>query len=131
MDGTLARRALAELLGTTLLLIAIVGSGIAAVRLSPGDAGMQLLLNAFATAAGLAAAIVAVGSVSGAHLNPVVTLVDRFLGGIDTRTAMAYIGAQLTGAVLGVVLANASFGLAAVEISNRARDGGGLALGAR
>ncbi|MEX2032702.1 MAG: aquaporin, partial [Dehalococcoidia bacterium] len=76
-DTALLRRAFAELLGTALLVIAVVGSGIAAVRLSPGDAGMQLLVNALATAGGLAAAIVAVAAASGAHLNPVVTVVDR------------------------------------------------------
>lgn len=128
-DTALARRALAEFLGTALLLVAVVGSGIAAARLNPGEPGTQLLVNALATAAGLAAAIVAVGAVSGAHLNPVVTLVDRLLGGIDSRSAVAYIGAQLTGAVVGVVLANASFGLPAVEISSRAREGSALALG--
>jgi arsenate reductase len=128
-DTALLRRAFAELLGTALLVIAVVGSGIAAVRLSPGDAGMQLLVNALATAGGLAAAIVAVGAVSGAHLNPVVTVVDRVLGGIDTPSALAYVAAQVAGAVLGVVLANASFGLPAVELSERARDGGGVALG--
>jgi arsenate reductase len=127
-DTALLRRAFAELVGTTLLLVAVVGSGIAAVRLSPSDEGIQLLINALATAGGLAAAIVAVGAVSGAHLNPVVTVVDRVLGGIDTRTAAAYVAAQLTGAVLGVVLANASFGLNAIEISDRTRTGGGLAL---
>lgn len=128
-EVALQRRALAELLGTALLVVAVVGSGISAVRLSPGDPGAQLLVNALATAGGLAAAIVAVGAVSGAHLNPVVTLVERFFGGIDTRAALAYVGAQVTGAVLGVVLANASFGLPAVELSDRARDGSGPALG--
>ena len=123
------RRALAELLGTALLLVAVIGSGIAAERLSPGDTGLQLLENAAATAAALVAIILAVGSVSGAHLNPVVTLGDRLLGGIDTRTAGAYIGAQVVGACLGAVVANLMFDLPAVSWSTTQRSGGGLWLG--
>ncbi len=128
MDQGLARRAFAEFLGTALLLIAVIGSGIAAVRLSPGDIGLQLLENAFATAAGLAAIIIAVGSVSGAHLNPVVTLVDHALGGIDRRAAAVYLGAQMVGAASGVVVANLMFELPAVELSTKVRDGSGLFL---
>lgn len=125
----LARRALAELIGTALLLVAVVGSGIAAQRLSPGDTGLQLLENAAATAAALMAIILAVGPVSGAHLNPVVTLVDRVLGGVDSRTAVAYVAAQTAGAALGTVLANLMFGLSAVDWSSTGRSGGGLWLG--
>src|SRR5687767_5061883 len=97
VDRELARRALAEGVGTAFLVIAVVGSGIAAARLSPGDAGLQLLENALATAGGLAAVIIAVGSVSGAHLNPIVTLAQRALGGIDTGSALAYVVAQVVG----------------------------------
>ncbi|MGH8901429.1 MAG: aquaporin [Egibacteraceae bacterium] len=79
------RRGLAEAVGTTLLVAAVVGSGIAAQRLSPGDAGLQLLENAAATAAALTAIILAVGPVSGAHLNPAVSLAGRMLGGLTTR----------------------------------------------
>ncbi|WP_113699255.1 aquaporin [Nonomuraea lactucae] len=89
----LARRALAEFLGTALLLIAVVGSGIAAQRLSPHDVGLQLLQNSTATAAALVAIIVALGPVSGAHLNPVVTLADRIFSGLTSGEAAAYIGA--------------------------------------
>jgi arsenate reductase len=124
----LARRALAELIGTALLLIAVVGSGIAAERLSPGAAGLQLLENAAATAAALVAIILAVGPVSGAHLNPVITLADRRYGGLDTPTAAAYIGAQVSGGVLGTVVANLMFDLPAVEWSTTERSGGGLWL---
>ena len=85
MEAPLARRALAEFVGTMLLVAVVVGSGIAAQRLSPGDVGLQLFENAAATAAGLVAIILAVGSVSGAHLNPVVSLADRVFGGISTR----------------------------------------------
>ena len=81
----LARKAAAEFVGTALLLIAVVGSGIAAQRLSPGNIGLELLENALATGAALAAIIIAVGSVSGAHLNPVVSIVDAAFGGLSRR----------------------------------------------
>jgi arsenate reductase len=125
----MGRRALAELLGTALLLVAVIGSGIAAERLSPGDTGLQLLQNAAATAAALVAIILAVGSVSGAHLNPVVTVVDRVLGGVDTPAAAVYVGAQVVGACVGAVVANLMFDLPAVEWSTTERSGGGLWLG--
>jgi arsenate reductase len=128
VDRELARRALAEAVGTALLVIAVVGSGIAATRLSPGDTGLQLLENALATAGGLAAVIIAVGSVSGAHLNPIVTLAQRALGGIDTGSALAYVAAQVVGGVVGVVLANLMFDLPAMELSSKARAGDGLFL---
>jgi glycerol uptake facilitator-like aquaporin len=124
----LTRRVVAEFVGTTLLLIAVVGSGIAAQRLSPDDTGLQLLENAAATAVALVAIILAVGAVSGAHLNPLVTLADRALGGIGSREAGAYCAAQVAGAVLGTVVANLMFELPAVEWSEQARDGGGLWL---
>ena len=107
----LVRRALAELIGTALLLIAVVGSGIAAASLSPGDTGLQLLENALATAAALVAIILAVGPVSGAHLNPVVTLADLAFGGIDIRSAGVYVGAQVMGGVIGTVVSNLMFSL--------------------
>jgi arsenate reductase len=128
LSEDLARRALAELLGTALLLIAVVGSGIAAASLSPDDVGLQLLENAVATAAALVAIILALGPVSGAHLNPVVTLADRAFGGLDTRTAAVYIGAQLVGGLLGTVVANLMFSLPPVELSTTVRSGGGLWL---
>jgi arsenate reductase len=124
----LTRRVVAELVGTALLLIAVVGSGIAAQRLSPEDTGLQLLENAAATAVALIAIILAVGAVSGAHLNPLVTLADRALGGLTTRDAGAYCGAQIAGAVLGTVVANLMFELPAVEISDHSRSGGGVWL---
>ena len=125
----LPRRALAEFLGTASLVLAVVGSGIAAQRLSPGDVGLQLLENAVATAAALVAIILAVGPVSGAHLNPVVTLADRVFGGIASRDAGVYIGAQLTGGVLGTIVANTMYSRPAVELSGTARSSGGLWLG--
>ncbi|MEA2974012.1 MAG: hypothetical protein QOG82_2470 [Actinomycetota bacterium] len=125
----LGRRALAEGLGTGLLVVAVVGSGIAAERLSPGDTGLQLLENAAATATALVAIILAVGAVSGAHLNPVVTLADRFLGGLSTVEAGAYIAAQVAGGVIGTMVANLMYSLPAVEVSTHVRSGGGLWLG--
>lgn len=119
---------MAEGLGTGLLLIAVVGSGIAAERLSPGNAGLQLLENAAATAAALIAIILALGPVSGAHLNPVVTLADCAYGGITGIEAAAYIAVQVVGAAVGVVLANLMFSLPAIELSTKSRSTGGLWL---
>ncbi len=125
----LARKALAELIGTALLVAAVVGSGIAAARLSPSDVGLQLLENSLVTGAALVAIIVAVGPVSGAHLNPVVTLADRVLGGLTNAETATYVAAQLIGGAVGVVLANLMFGLSAIEISRHSRAAGGLWLG--
>jgi arsenate reductase len=125
----LIRSAVAEGVGTALLVAIVVGSGIFAHRLSPGDDGLQLLENSTATAFGLMALILAFGKVSGAHFNPVVTLADRFLGGVDTRRAVAYIGAQVVGGCAGTVIANLMFDLPAVEWSTHARSSGGLWLG--
>jgi arsenate reductase len=124
----LARRALAEALGTAFLLATVIGSGIMATRLT-GDVGLQLLINSVATGAALVALILAFGPVSGAHFNPVVTLADRFFGGVRTSEAGVYIGAQLVGACIGVMVANLMFGLAAVNVSTKVRTGGGVWLG--
>ncbi len=128
MTAPLARRAFAEALGTGLLVLAVVGSGIAAQRLSPGDVGLQLLENAAATAAALVAIILAVGPVSGAHLNPAVTLADRIFGGLTTAEATAYVGAQVVGGAGGAVVANLMFSLPAVELSTTTRSSGALWL---
>jgi arsenate reductase len=111
------------------LLIAVVGSGIAASRLSPSDAGLRLFENASATGLALTAIILAVGPVSGAHLNPVITLADRLLGGVSTAEALAYVLAQVAGAVSGAAIANLMFSLPAVELSRLDRPGAGLLLG--
>lgn len=108
---------MAELLGTGLLVTVVVGSGIAASRLSPTDVGLQLLENSLATALGLTVLILTFGPVSGAHLNPVVTWADWFVGrrartGIGAGPATFYSGAQFVGAVLGALLADAMFGVA-------------------
>ncbi|EMY36058.1 major intrinsic protein [Arthrobacter crystallopoietes BAB-32] len=127
MSSNLARQALAELIGTALLVATVVGSGIAAARLSPNDVGLQLLENALATGAVLVALIIALQPVSAAF-NPVVTLVERWLGVIGWREAGALIAAQLAGGVLGTMLANLMFDLPAVMISSKPRTGTGLWL---
>src|SRR5437764_207046 len=124
----LRRQAVAEGVGTAFLVAAVVGSGIAAQRLSPGDAGLQLLENAAATGAALVALILAVGPVSGGHLNPVVSLSDFLLGGIDWPALAAYVPAQVLGGALGAVVANLMFDLPAVNWSTHARTGSGLWL---
>jgi glycerol uptake facilitator-like aquaporin len=113
----LARRLLAELLGSAFLAALVIGSGIAAQTLSPGDVGLELLENAVATATGLATIILMFGPVSGGHFNPVVSLADATFGGLEWRDALAYIPAQTAGCVLGAIAANGMFGLAAVSIS--------------
>lgn len=129
MSAPLPRRALAEYLGTALLVTVVVGSGIAAERLSPDDVGLQLLENAAATAAGLVALILAFGPVSGAHFNPVVSAVDAWFGGLSRRDLPAYVGAQIAGGASGAVLANLMFELDAITWSEKARSSGGLWLG--
>jgi glycerol uptake facilitator-like aquaporin len=125
----LARKATAEAVGTALLVAVVVGSGIFATRLSPDDVGLQLLESSIATAGGLVALILAFGSVSGAHLNPVVSLADRLLGGLTTRELVTYVSAQIAGGCVGAVVANLMFDLDAVTLSTRARDTSGLLLG--
>ena len=117
----LARRLLAELLGSAFLAALGIGSGIAAQTLSPGDVGLELLENAAATAAGLYAIILMFGPVSGGHFNPVVSLVDAALGGIRPRDALAYVPAQVAGCILGAVVANGMFALSAISIATHHR----------
>lgn len=125
---TLGRQALAEFLGSAGLVTVVIGSGIAAQRLSPDDVGLQLLENALATGAGLVALILAFGPVSGGHFNPVVTLADRFFGGMTNRQVAAYLPAQLVGGATGAVLANLMFELPVVSIATKDRAGAGLWL---
>src|SRR3954449_8170176 len=125
---TLARQALAELLGSAGLVTVVIGSGIAAQRLSPQDTGLQLLENALVTGAGLVALILAFGPASGGHFNPVVSLADRAFGGITNRQLTAYLPAQLAGGVVGAVAANLMFSLDAISISTHHRSSGGLWL---
>jgi arsenate reductase (thioredoxin) len=123
----LARRLVAEFTGTALLVAGVVGSGIMAQRLST-DTGLQLLQNTAATAGVLVALILALGPASGAHFNPAVTIADRVFGGLDTRTAVAYVAVQVPGAIVGSVLANLMFDLPAVEWSTTDRSAGHLWL---
>jgi glycerol uptake facilitator-like aquaporin len=125
----LLRRALAELIGTALLLVAVVGSGIAAQTLSPTDVGLALLENAIATGGALVAVILGVGSVSGAHLNPIVSCADAVFGGLRRSALLVYVAAQVIGAALGVVIANLMFTLPPVNVSTHVRGGAGLWLG--
>src|SRR5580658_1834181 len=120
MKTSLARRAVAEFVGTALLLAAVVGSGIMAERLSGGNVGLALLANALATGAALAVIIYALGPVSGAHLNPVVTICFAAFGDIKRRDLFSYLLAQLAGAVTGVAIAGAMFGLPAFAFSTHA-----------
>ena len=124
----LVRQALAEFLGSAGLVTVVIGSGVAAQRLSPDDTGLALLENALATGAGLVALILAFGPVSGGHFNPVVTLADRSLGGMSNRRAGVYLAAQVAGGVVGAIAANLMFGLPAVSISTQARSSPGLWL---
>jgi len=124
----LARQALAELLGSAGLAAVVIGSGIAAQRLSPHDTGLELLENALVTGAGLVALILAFGPASGAHFNPVVTLADRVFGGVSNRQVAAYLPAQFAGGALGAVVANLMYGLPAVSTSTHQRSSGGLWL---
>jgi glycerol uptake facilitator-like aquaporin len=125
----LARRLTAEGLGTMLLVTTIVGSGIAAQRLSPGNTGLQLLESSIATGAVLVALILALGSVSGGHFNPVVSLADRLLGGLSSVETAAYSVAQVVGAAVGAIVANVMFSEPAVTLSTEVRSGRGIWLG--
>jgi glycerol uptake facilitator-like aquaporin len=123
MKPNLLRRAVAEFTGTLLLLAAIVGSGIMAERLAAGNAALALLANTLATGAALIAIILAFAPISGAHLNPAVTLADAWRGGISWRHTPAYILAQLSGAIAGVAAAHLMFGLPLFSASIHARSG--------
>jgi arsenate reductase len=117
----LRRSLLAEFLGSAFLAAVVIGSGIAAQRLSPADVGLELFENAAATAAGLYTIILMFGPASGAHFNPVVSLVDASFGGLSWRTAFAYIPAQVSGCITGAIVANGMFSQAAVSISTHHR----------
>ena len=125
----LARRLLAEAVGTALLVTVVVGSGIAAETLSPDDVGVQLLQNSTATALGLAVLILLFGPVSGAHFNPVVSAADWLLGrragtGLTGSDVAAYTVAQTAGAVAGAILANAMYDLPLGQLSGHHRATG-------
>ena len=129
MKVDLARRTVSEGVGTALLLVTVVGSGIMAERLAGGNAALALLANSLATGVGLAALILTFGAISGAHFNPLVTIVEAFLGGRRWSEVPVYLGAQAVGALIGVATANAMFSLSFFSLSQRARSGPGLLLG--
>lgn len=125
---TLGRRVLAEFVGTAFLLAAVIGSGIAAARLSPHDVGLELLENSIITAGALVALILALQPVSAAF-NPVVTAVERAMGALSTRDAVALVLAQVAGGILGAIVANLMFRLDGVSLSTHHRSGYGVWLG--
>jgi arsenate reductase len=128
MDRDLARRCTAEFVGTAFLVAIVVGSGIAAQRLT-SDVGLRLLENSIATGAGLVALILALGPVSGGHFNPIVTMADRILGGTTTREASVYVVAQIAGGCVGAMVADLMYALPAVSFSTHARSSSALWLG--
>ncbi len=123
MRPTFIRRVIAEFIGALFLLAAVVGSGIMAERLAAGNVALALLANTIATGAVLIALILAFGPISGAHLNPAVTLADAWQGGIAWRETPGYIGAQIAGAFAGVVTAHLMFGLPLFSPSKHPRSG--------
>ena len=130
----LRRRLLAEFVGSAMLVTVVVGSGIAAAQLSPGDVGLQLLENSTATVLGLAVLILLFGPVSGAHFNPVVSLVDWWLGrrsrtGISGPNLLAYSMVQVVGGIAGAVLANVMFDRRVIELATKDRVTAGHLVG--
>jgi arsenate reductase len=123
-EAALWRRLVAEFLGSAFLAAVVIGSGIAAQRLSPGQTGLELFENAAATAAGLYVLISMFAPVSGGHFNPVVSLVDAAFGGVGWRTALLYLPAQVAGCVCGAIIANLMFSVSAVSISTHHRASG-------
>jgi glycerol uptake facilitator-like aquaporin len=123
MNPSLQRRVVAEFIGSLFLLSAVVGSGIMGERLAGGNVAIALLANTIATGAALVALILAFGPISGAHLNPAVTLADAWLGDIAWRETPVYIAAQTAGAFTGVATAHLMFGLPFHSVSTHARSG--------
>jgi len=123
MRMSLARRVVAELFGTAFLVAAVVGSGIMGERLANGSVALALLANTVATGAALVALIIAFGPVSGAHLNPVVSVMDAFEGGLPWAETAHYIAAQIVGGISGAVIAHLMFGLSMISLSTHVRSG--------
>src|SRR5688572_2904923 len=119
----LRKQVVAELIGTAFLVAAVVGSGIMGERLSGGNVALALLANTLATGAALVAIILAFGPISGAHLNPVVTIADASQGGLPWRSVPAYVLAQFGGGLVGVVAAHVMFSAPLVALSQHARSG--------
>lgn len=121
--NTVARRLVAETLGTALLLAVVVGSGIMGEQLAGGNTAIALLANTLATGAGLVVLILTFGPVSGAHFNPAVTLMDAWQGGLPWKQVPGYLAAQLLGAFLGVAAAHGMFDLPVFVASTHVRTG--------
>lgn len=128
MKNPLAKRLVAEAVGTAMLLAAVVGSGIMGERLAAGNMGIALLANSIATGGALVALILIFGPISGAHFNPVVTLADAWQGGLSWREVPAYLAVQVTGAFVGVGAAHLMFGLPLFFASKHVRSGGSQIL---
>lgn len=126
---TTARRLVAELVGTALLLAAVVGSGIMAERLAGGNIAIALLANTVATGAALVALILTLAPVSGAHFNPVVSMSAALNRDLPIRLAAGYVGVQVVGGIVGVMLANVMFDLPVIELSTKVRTGAGQWIG--
>jgi len=126
---SLARIALTEAIATSFLLIAVVGSGIMADRLCGGNIGLALLANAIATGGALVALILTFSAPSGAHMNPAVTLWTALSGRLAWRMVLAYIPAQVMGAIAGVWLAHLMFDLPVLQLGTHVRTGAGQWLG--
>jgi glycerol uptake facilitator-like aquaporin len=127
-SASLARRLLAEALGTAILVATVVGSGIMAERLAGGNLALALLANTFATGAALVVLIAIFAPVSGAHFNPAVTMFFALRRDLGAALAAAYVAAQLAGAVVGVFAAHAMFASPILEVSDKLRDGPAQAL---
>jgi glycerol uptake facilitator-like aquaporin len=123
MKFPLSQRIAAEFLGTGFLVAAVVGSGIMGERLSSGNVAIALLANTIATGAALAALILVFLPISGAHLNPVVSMAEALRGGITWKEAVLYVAAQVSGGIAGTACANIMFALPAFSISHHARTG--------
>ncbi len=125
----LARAAVVEFIATAFLLIAVVGSGIAAERLSGGSAGLALLANALATSGALFMLILTFGGLSGAHMNPAVTIAASLLAGFPKSRVAPYIAMQIAGALAGTAIAHVMFDLAILQTGTQGRTGWGLWTG--
>jgi glycerol uptake facilitator-like aquaporin len=123
MSNSLARRAAAEFIGSAFLVATVVGSGVMAERLASGNVALALLANTIATGAALVALIFTFGGISGAHFNPVVTIMDAFERGLPWRETPLYVAAQILGGIGGAIIAHLMFDLPAISVSRHARSG--------
>jgi glycerol uptake facilitator-like aquaporin len=124
MNKSLSRRGAAEFTGTLFLVATVVGSGVMAERLANGNVALALLANTIATGAALVALIFTFGGISGAHFNPVVTVMDALERGLPWREVAHYIGSQILGGIMGTAVAHLMFGSPPISLSHHARSGG-------